>query len=124
MAAYAGVVRDEGGLTRGLDRLDEVETRAGDVGVHIDISGFQDVAHAFDLRSAILAGRATLECARERRESRGCHQRSDHPDQDPALEVNLLWSPTEGVRRAAVPPVPTDIAALMHEVSDDGKLLE
>jgi succinate dehydrogenase / fumarate reductase, flavoprotein subunit len=113
-----------GGLTRGLDRLDEVETRAGDVGVHIDISGFQDVAHAFDLRSATLAGRATLECARERRESRGCHQRSDHPDQDPALEVNLLWSPTEGVRRAAVPPVPTDIAALMHEVSDDGKLLE
>jgi succinate dehydrogenase / fumarate reductase flavoprotein subunit len=116
VTTHAGVVRHEAGLRTGLTRLDDVEDRASDLYVHTDISGHQDLAHAFDLRSAILAARATLECALERRESRGSHQRSDHPDRDPALQVNLLWSPTEGVRRAAVPPVPTDIAALMRDV--------
>lgn len=120
MTEHAGVVRHESGLRAGLTRLEDVEDRAADLYVHTDISGFQDLAHAFDLRSAALSARATLECALERRESRGSHQRSDHPDPDPALRVNLLWSPTEGVRRAALPPVPTDIAALMRDVPVDG----
>ena len=79
MTEHAGVVRDEPGLRAGLAALDEVEERTRDVGVHIDISGYQDLAHAFDLRSAMLAARATLECALERRETRGCHNRSDYP---------------------------------------------
>jgi succinate dehydrogenase / fumarate reductase flavoprotein subunit len=124
MTEHAGAVRSEAGLRAGLDALDEVEERRTHVGVHIDISGYQDLAHAFDLRSATLAARATLECALERRESRGCHNRSDHPHLDPELQVNLVWSPASGVRREAVPPVPTDIAVLMHDVSADGKLLE
>jgi succinate dehydrogenase / fumarate reductase flavoprotein subunit len=124
MTEHAGAVRSEAGLRAGLDALDEVEERRTHVGVHIDISGYQDLAHAFDLRSATLAARATLECALERRESRGCHNRSDHPHLDPELQVNLVWSPATGVRREAVPPVPTDIAVLMHDVSADGKLLE
>jgi succinate dehydrogenase / fumarate reductase flavoprotein subunit len=124
MTEHAGVVRSEAGLRAGLDALDEVEERRTHVGVHIDISGYQELAHAFDLQSATLAARATLECALERRESRGCHNRSDHPHLDPELQVNLVWSPASGVRREAVPPVPTDIAVLMHDVSADGKLLE
>lgn len=124
MTEHAGVVRSEAGLRTGLNALDEVEERRTHVGVHIDISGYQELAHAFDLRSATLAARATLECALERRESRGCHNRSDHPHLDPELQVNLVWSPATGVRREAVPPVPTDIAVLMHDVSADGKLLE
>jgi succinate dehydrogenase / fumarate reductase flavoprotein subunit len=124
MTEHAGVVRSEAGLRAGLGALDEVEERRTHVGVHIDISGYQELAHAFDLQSATLAARATLECALERRESRGCHNRSDHPHLDPELQVNLVWSPASGVRREAVPPVPTDIAVLMHDVSADGKLLE
>lgn len=124
MTEHAGVVRDEGSLRAGLAGLAEIEARMADVGVHPDIAGFQDLAHAFDLRSAVLAARATLECALERRETRGCHNRSDYPDQDPKLQVNLVWSPETGVRREAVPPIPTDIAALMHDVSADGKLVE
>jgi succinate dehydrogenase / fumarate reductase flavoprotein subunit len=124
MTEHAGVVRSEAGLRTGLNALDEVDERRTHVGVHIDISGYQELAHAFDLRSATLAARATLECALERRESRGCHNRSDHPHLDPELQVNLVWSPATGVRREAVPPVPTDIAVLMHDVSADGKLLE
>ncbi|MGG1909124.1 hypothetical protein AB1285_18680 [Microbacterium sp. NRRL B-14842] len=60
-----------------------IEGRMEDIGIHPDIAGFQDLAHAFDLKASALAARATLEAARERRETRGCHNRSDFPDTDP-----------------------------------------
>jgi len=124
MTEHAGVVRDEKGLRAGLAELTRIEKRMHDVGVHPDIAGFQDLAHAFDLKSAALAARATIEAALERRETRGCHNRSDFPDLDPALQVNLVWSPTTGITREIILPVPTEIAALMEEVSTEGKLAE
>lgn len=124
MTEHAGVVRDEQGLRTGLTELDAIEKRMEKVGVHPDIAGFQDLAHAFDLKSAALAARATLEAALERRETRGCHNRSDYPDMDPALRVNLVWSPADGITREPVGPVPDEIAALMVDVSTDGKLVE
>ncbi|WOF23062.1 FAD-binding protein [Microbacterium betulae] len=124
MTEHAGVVRDEAGLTAGLAELDAIEARIADVGIHPDIAGFQDLAHAFDLKSSALAARATLEAARERRETRGCHNRSDYPDLDPSLQVNLVWSPRTGVVRESIPPVPDEIAALMQDVDTTGKLVE
>ncbi|MFT2816759.1 L-aspartate oxidase [Leifsonia sp. A12D58] len=124
MTEHAGVVRDEEGLKAGLAKLDEIEQRMGQVGIHPDIAGYQDLAHAFDLKASALAARATLEAAVERRETRGCHNRSDYPDTDPALQVNLVWSPSTGVTREEIPPVPAEIAALMAEVSTVGKLVE
>ncbi|GAA5153404.1 FAD-binding protein [Microbacterium pseudoresistens] len=124
MTAHAGVVRSEEGLRAGLERLKAIEERMADVGIHPDIAGFQDLAHAFDLKGSAVAARATLETARERRETRGCHNRSDYPETDPALQVNLVWSPTDGVTREEIPPVPDEISALMREVSTAGKLVE
>lgn len=124
MTEHAGVVRDEDGLRAGLAELDAIEKRMEHVGVHPDIAGFQDLAHAFDLKSAALAARATLEAALERRETRGCHNRSDHPHLDPALQVNLVWSPAGGITRESIPPVPDEIVSLMEDVSTDGKLAE
>ncbi|GAB2487606.1 FAD-binding protein [Promicromonospora xylanilytica] len=126
MTEHAGVVRDEQGLIAGLRELDEIEVRAKDVGIHPDIAGFSDLAHAFDLKASLIAARATLEAARERRETRGCHNRSDYPDLDPALQVNLVWSPRTGVVREEIPEVPEEIAALIRaeETSTEGKLVE
>lgn len=124
MTEYAGVVRDEAGLAAGLAQLDEIEARMADISVHVDIGGFQELAYVYDLRSSVLAARATIECALERRESRGCHNRSDHPGTDPDLTANLLWSPSTGVRREPVPPIPTDIAELMYDVAADDKPAE
>lgn len=124
MTEHAGVVRDEQGLRAGLAELDLIEKRMENVGVHPDIAGFQDLAHAFDLKSAALAARATLEAALERRETRGCHNRSDFPETDPAFLVNLVWSPKTGVAHESIPPVPEEIASLMAEVSAEGKLVE
>ena len=124
MTEHAGVVRDEAGLVAGLRELDEIEARTQQIGVHPDIAGFQDLAHAFDLQAPLMAARATLEAARGRRETRGCHNRSDYPDLDPNLQVNLVWSPSTGVVREEIPPVPEEIAALQREVSTAGKLVE
>lgn len=124
MTDHAGVVRDEAGLNAGLAELDAIEARIKEVGIHPDIAGFQDLAHAFDLLGSALAARATLEAALERRETRGCHNRSDFPEMDPTLEVNLVWSPKSGVTREEIPEVPAEIAELIKEVSTAGKLVE
>ncbi|MFF4897971.1 L-aspartate oxidase [Streptomyces sp. NPDC001068] len=124
MTEHAGVVRDEQGLRAGLAELDAIEKRMENVGVHPDIAGFQDLAHAFDLKSAALSARATLEAALERRETRGCHNRSDFPATDAALRVNLVWSPTTGITHESIPPVPDEIGSLMADVSTEGKLVE
>ncbi|MEU9585337.1 L-aspartate oxidase [Streptomyces werraensis] len=124
MTEHAGVVRDEEGLRTGLAELAAIEKRMEDVEVHPDIAGFQDLAHAFDLKAAALAARATLEAALERRETRGCHNRSDYPDMNEELRVNLVWSPATGITRESIPPVPEEIASLMEEVPTDGKLQE
>jgi succinate dehydrogenase / fumarate reductase flavoprotein subunit len=124
MTVHAGVVRDEAGILAGLAELAAIEARIARVGVHPDLAGFQDLAHAFDLKAAALAARATLEAARERRETRGCHNRSDHPAIDESLQVNLVWSGPGRIEREAIPPIPDEIAALMRDVSTAGKLVE
>jgi succinate dehydrogenase / fumarate reductase flavoprotein subunit len=124
MTEHAGVVRDEKGLLAGLAKLEAIAARIKDLGVHPDFAGFHDLAHAFDLKSSILAALATLDAALERRETRGCHNRSDYPELDESLQVNLVWSGPGRVEREAIPPIPAEIAALMRDVSIAGKLLE
>jgi succinate dehydrogenase / fumarate reductase flavoprotein subunit len=124
MTTYAGVVRNEAGLRAGLDQLSEIEARFSDIGVHPDVAGFQDLAHWFDLQAASLAARATLRAALERRETRGAHNRSDYPDADPSMAVNLVWSADDSIEREEIPSVPVEIQALIEDVSADGKLVE
>jgi succinate dehydrogenase / fumarate reductase flavoprotein subunit len=124
MTEHAGVVRDETGLREGLRKLAEIETRVADLGVHPDIAGFYDLAHAFDLKSSVIAARATMEAALERRETRGCHNRSDYPQLDERLQVNLVWSGPGRIERESIRPVPQAISARMREVSSHGKLVE
>ena len=124
MTEHAGVVRNEAGLLTGLSELAEIEERLTAIGVHPDIAGFYDLAHAFDLKSSAIAARATLEAALERRETRGCHNRSDYPDLDEGLNVNMVWSGPGRIEREAIPGIPVDIADRMREVSTHGKLVE
>lgn len=124
MTEHAGVVRDEEGLTAGLAALDAVEERIAHLGVHPDLAGFHDLAHAFDLMAAAMAARATLEAARERRETRGCHNRSDYPELNESLQGNFVWSGPGRLALETIPPIPDEIAALMHDVSSAGKLVE
>ena len=127
MSEHAGVVRSEAGLTEGLQKLDEVAARIGTMEVRPDIAGFDDLVHAFDLKGSVLAARATLECALERRETRGAHNRADYPAQDPELTANLIWRPDEPVAREAVNAPSSEVAELLkgrQDMTVAGRLLE
>jgi succinate dehydrogenase / fumarate reductase, flavoprotein subunit len=124
MTSRAGVVRDESGLLAGISELTEIEDRMTRIGVHPDIAGFQDLAHAFDLKASAMAARATLDAALERRETRGCHNRSDYPELDESLRVNFVWSGPGQVEREEIPPIPDEFQRLMRHVSSEGKLVE
>ncbi|MGH2798097.1 MAG: FAD-binding protein, partial [Thermoleophilaceae bacterium] len=126
MSEHCGVVRSEDSLREGLRALGDIRERTRALEVRPDIAGYADLAHAFDLHGSLLAARATLECALERRETRGSHNRTDFPAQEPALRVNLVWT-TDG--RIAQEPIATPssrMAALAggEEIEIAGRLLE
>ena len=93
--------------------------------MHPDIAGFQDLAHAFDLKS-VRARRAGHPRGRARapRDPRLPQPQRLPRRSIPPLQVNLVWSPRTGVVREEIPPIPDEIAALMREVSAAGKLVE
>jgi succinate dehydrogenase / fumarate reductase flavoprotein subunit len=127
MSECCGVVRSEDGLREGLARLAEIRERASKVEVRPDIAGYADLAHAFDLHGSLLAARATVESALERRETRGAHNRADFPDQDPRLRVNLAWALDGTVTPEPVRPVSPRLGALANgagEIETAGRLLE
>jgi succinate dehydrogenase / fumarate reductase flavoprotein subunit len=126
-----GVVRDEDRLSAGLRKLEEIREAATQVDVRPTSEGYVDLALALDLRGSIYAAEATLLSARERRESRGCHQRSDFPALSPALELNMVNRLDETgrlvVSQRPVPPVPEALQSRIEqteEVEVAGRLLE
>jgi succinate dehydrogenase flavoprotein subunit len=127
MWAHCAVVRSESGLEEALAKLDRIEARSAALEVHPDVAGFQDLARAFNLRSAIVSSRATVACALERRETRGAHNRSDYPDADPELSVNLTYSPGGEIERLPIADTPEAImqhARAAPELDAAGRLLE
>jgi succinate dehydrogenase / fumarate reductase flavoprotein subunit len=126
MSEHCGVVRSEAGLREGLRRLDEIAERTSGLEVRPDIAGYADLTHAFDLHGSLLAARATLECALERRETRGAHNRVDFREQDRTLRVNLVWTPGGEIARAPIAQPSPEVTALAGgpEIEVTGRLLE
>jgi succinate dehydrogenase / fumarate reductase flavoprotein subunit len=117
-----GVVRDQAGLRRGLERVAELRELAREVDVRPTAEGYADLAHALDLRASLAAAEATLLGALARNESRGAHQRRDNPELDPELQVNLQ-SRLDGDRHMTiaaqpVPPVPSELKAWADTTQD------
>jgi succinate dehydrogenase / fumarate reductase flavoprotein subunit len=126
-----GVVRDQAGLQHGLDRVAELRELAGEVDVRPTSEGYADLAHALDLRASLVTAEATLLGALARAESRGAHQRRDHPERSPELRVNFQTRrDTDGRLTTAtqpVPPIPPELepwAEPTQDVSVAGRLLE
>jgi len=126
MNETCGVVRSQEGLEEGLRRLEEIEAREREIQILPDIAGFEDLVYSFDLRSMIVSARATLACAIERRETRGAHNRSDHPELDPAFQVNLVYARDGSIERAPVPEASAEVTALTlaEELQTAGRLVE
>jgi succinate dehydrogenase / fumarate reductase, flavoprotein subunit len=130
MWEHCGVVRSEDRLNDGLNKLDELIAASAHVDVRPSSEGYQDLAIALDLRSSLLSAKASILAAIERRESRGAHQRSDYPDLDETLRVNLVSGLDEDgqltLERRTVQPVPEALAEWLdkEELNVEGRLLE
>jgi len=75
-----GVVREESGMTRALAGLDDIESELLETGVEED-RAFNLTWHDWlNLRSLCEVSRVIALAARERKNSRGAHFRSDFPD--------------------------------------------
>jgi succinate dehydrogenase / fumarate reductase, flavoprotein subunit len=126
-----GVVRDQAGLRRGLERIAELGELAREVDVRPTSEGFADLAHALDLRASLVSAEATLLGALARQESRGAHQRRDFPRVAADLVVNFQSRADEDGRLTIaphpVPPVPSELRSWVDTADDlsvAGRLLE
>jgi succinate dehydrogenase / fumarate reductase flavoprotein subunit len=126
-----GVVRDQPGLRHGLERVAELRELAREVDVRPTSEGYGDLAHALDLRASLATAEATLLGALTRTESRGAHQRRDHPEPSPELRVNFQARLDANGRLSTathpVPPVPAGLepwAQPTQDVGVSGRLLE
>jgi len=131
MWEHCGVVRDDGRLRKGLDRLASIRAAAANVDVRPSSEGYRDLALALDLRGAIVAAEATLRCAIERRETRGAHQRKDYPNANPLLLVNFVVRAdrdgNQELSHVPVSPIPDELKTWVNTrkaLAPDGRLLE
>jgi succinate dehydrogenase / fumarate reductase flavoprotein subunit len=125
-----GDVRSEEGLKRGLEELAELRAALPTIDVRPTSEGFGDLAHVLDLRASLATAEASLLGALERNESRGSHNRSDYPNQDPALTVNFHLQLQDGeflIEPSPVPPVPSHLREWTEtgaDVDTSSRLLE
>jgi succinate dehydrogenase / fumarate reductase flavoprotein subunit len=132
MWEWCGVTRDDAGLEKCRSRLAEIGKLVGDVDVRPSAEGWSDLAQLVDLRAGLLAADATVRGALARRETRGCHNRTDRPELDPALQVNFHTRADDdgGVLEpwsVPVPPVPDELVGWLAEAGPPdlaGRLLE
>ena len=103
-----------------------------DVDVRPSAEGWSDLAQLVDLQAGLLVAQATLHGALVRRETRGCHNRTDFPDLDPRLRVNFhtrLGDDDRLVEPWAEPvgPIPPDLVSWLDQAGPAemaGRLLE
>lgn len=129
MWEHCGVVRSQERLAQGLKKLAELEKRAAQADVRPTAEGFQDLAHACDLRAALVSAKATLLGALWREESRGAHQREDFPQTLDKFVKNCRFSYDGSelkIEEHAVPPIPGALQAHVdeEELEIHGRLLE
>jgi succinate dehydrogenase / fumarate reductase flavoprotein subunit len=125
-----GVVRSEDKIDDGLKRVAEIKDALASIDVRPTAEGYGDLAHLLDLRASLAVAEATLLGARERRETRGAHNRSDYPELDPGLTANIRVRREDEslqLEKAPVPPVPSDLKSWVDmdtEVDVARRLLE
>ena len=95
MRRRLGIVRNEKSLEQGLEDVDYYLSVAGRINYDASVLPYFN----YSLTAILVLARATLECALERRESRGAHYRSDHPDTDDSFRYATLISCENGRHR-------------------------
>lgn len=95
MQKYMGIIRDEASLDKGLEEIDYYLSIAS----HLRFDNSVHVYANYSLESILILAKAALLVARERRESRGSHWRSDCPDTVASMQYADIISYDDGAYR-------------------------
>jgi succinate dehydrogenase / fumarate reductase, flavoprotein subunit len=121
MQDYVGIVRNEADMQRALERIDNLVGEAS----HVAVSGHREYNPgwhtALDLRCMLIVSEAVTRAALDRKESRGAQFREDYPDKDPEYSrFNIVVKRGSGGRmelsRRPIPPLPSELAAVIEEM--------
>jgi succinate dehydrogenase / fumarate reductase flavoprotein subunit len=119
---HAGILRDEAGLAAGMDRLEELRSRATDLAVGDPTS--RSYEFALNLGFGLTVADVVLRTARERTESRGAHFRTDYPDTDDGWRKNVVVErDSVGAAKLSTEPVGSPSEAV-QEALDAGYELD
>ena len=88
MNQYAGIVRNEEELKEGIGKIDGYISVAGKIKYDSTVRPYTN----YSLSGILAIARAVLTCAETRKESRGAHYRSDHPEKEQRYEGATLIS--------------------------------
>ncbi|MEO7110109.1 MAG: fumarate reductase/succinate dehydrogenase flavoprotein subunit [Polyangiaceae bacterium] len=123
MQSYVGIIRTEADLTEGINGIEKIKARVGNIKVE-DNRHFNAAWHEnFDMRNMMVCAEAMCRAALLRKESRGAHARDDFPDADKEhfAKVNIVSKSVRGptgdsmeVREVPLPEVPAEIKAVLE----------
>ena len=108
MENCAGIYRSGESLAGAADKLHELKERFQNI--RLDDCGHMfntELIAALELGCMLDVAETIAQCASERRESRGAHQRTDHPERDDEkfLAHSLVYQDTNGRPRVEYLPV-------------------
>jgi succinate dehydrogenase / fumarate reductase flavoprotein subunit len=107
MQDHVGIFRDAAGLSAAVARIEELKSRAENVGVASTGRAFNPGWHACrDLHNLLVCAEAVTRAALRREESRGAHSRLDFPEYDDELWGRHNIAVTKGADGMRVEPVP------------------
>ena len=99
-----GVVRNEGGLTAGIERFQEIRREKVP---RLRADNIRDLIKSLECSNLSWVGEMVARCALERKESRGQHTRDDYPERDDTNCLNWIAVEKDGDRvKAVVKPIP------------------
>ena len=105
-----GVVRNERGLTAGLDRFQEIRREKVP---RLKADNIRDLIKSLECSNLSWVGEMVARCALERKESRGQHTRDDYPERDDRNCLNWISVEKDGDRvKPVVKPIPFEEAEL------------
>jgi fumarate reductase flavoprotein subunit len=108
MEDSAGIFRTQAFLSKGADALRELQERSASVAIEDHSREFNtQVVAALELSYMLDVAEAIIACALRREESRGAHQRLDHParDDDRFLAHSLIRRGSDGAHQVEYLPV-------------------
>ena len=108
MEAGAGIYRDERGLSSAADKIQELQERFCYVALDDRSHTFNtELVACLELGNMLDVAEAIIHSGLQRTESRGAHQRTDHPDRDDEkfLAHSLVYRRADGPPRVEYVPV-------------------